>query len=167
MKQLIRNNVFETNSSSVHTLSIMSESDDDVVKLHNLNYHISAGQYGWDRAEYYCPFEILSYLWTLVNGFEYEVAFKYKEKMKEWCPNVDFDDYSLFDDCGFGKYFDCPGYVDHGGDYEIDEIFSSEDNFAHIVMHGLIRTWNDNTDMDDFPDWLSPEDAIKTYYKGN
>lgn len=168
MKQSIRNQVFETNSSSVHSLSIMNYGADEY-DLDALKCTIEASEFGWEHDEYYGPVDVLTYLWTLANTcYDFEKAKEYKERLKEWCPNVSFIDYPVIEyefDKGH-KGFDCPGYVDHGNNYELDKIFESKQRVADLVFNGLIRTTNDNS-YDNVGEWVEPEGAKITFYKGN
>ena len=167
MKQSIRNQVFETNSSSIHSLSIMNYSASEY-DLDKLTYDIDVGEFGWEHDEYCDPETILTYLWTLANTcYDFEKAKEYKERLKEWCPNVHFIDYPV-DEYNGDKYFDCHGYVDHGNDYELDKIFESKQRVADLVFNGLIRTTNDNSyDGDEIDEWVEPKDAKITFWKGN
>lgn len=168
MRQLVRQCTFETNSSSMHSIVIMRNMHPD--NLNDLCYTIDVGEYGWETDEYTGPIAVLEYLWTLANSIDVDKGIECQNRMKEWCPNCTFVEYPVntFEDGE--KYFDCPGYIDHGRDYScyIDEIFKDKEIFASIVLGGLIRTTNDNSDYPfDNPEWLEPENAIKIFYKGN
>lgn len=101
---------------------------------------------------------------------EYEKASveEYKERLKEWCPNVHFIDYPVVKSEFGDEYFDCPSYVDHGNAYELDKIFESKQRVADLVFNGLIRTTNDNSyNGDEIDEWIEPKDAKITFWKGN
>ena len=162
MKQIIRNKTFETNSSSMHSISIMGYGD--LTKLSELNYNIEFGEFGWEHNEHNDTYTILTYLWTLVNDVGVKRGKQYKELMKEWCPNCNFTEAEEKDYSG-ELYYDCPGWIDHGGCYDLDEIFSDITRFADIVLTGIIRTTNDNSEYEE--NWLEPTGARYTIYKGN
>lgn len=69
MKQ-IRRNVFETNSSSSHSVSVSNITDmysASTLRVDNDNYvHVSFGEFGWERIDYYDPYAKLSYLVTML-----------------------------------------------------------------------------------------------------
>lgn len=168
MRQIIRNCTFETNSSSMHSISIMNYVNPD--ELNELNYHIEFGDYGWEHVEYDEPFDILTYLYTLAHCGDIDKCREHIAKIKEWCPNCSFKEAEI-EHSNFGKgydYFAIDGYVDHSGDYDRDEIFKDKERFANIVLGGLIRTSNDNCDdYDDLMSWLTPKDAKLVIHKGN
>lgn len=168
MKQLIRNNTFETNSSSMHAISVMQHMNPD--DLNELNYHIEFGEYGWEHMEYNTPYEILTYLWTLAHCGDVHKCKDYQTRIKEWCPNCTFKEAKI-KQYEFGnrhEYFDIDGYIDHSGDYDSDAIFKDKERFADIVLGGIIRTDNDNCyDYEETERWLEPHAAIITFYKGN
>jgi hypothetical protein len=68
MKKLIRNSVFETNSSSCHSISIgesdvydsVIPSDDGVITLHPMDF-------GWEQKRYNDPYTKMTYLWIYIN----------------------------------------------------------------------------------------------------
>lgn len=160
--QKIRHNIFETNSSSTHSLTIFdgSNSIEELTNLDNIAYTIEVGEYGWEKEEYNFPLDILSYLWTLACCDYPEL----KTKIKEFMPNTTFIEPS-YDQYGFTN----EGYIDHGNDYgeEILEIFKDKGNFAQAIIYGRVATWNDNTDQNYDEYFLTPQNALKIYYKGN
>ena len=158
MKQLIRNSTFETNSSSIHSLVIFNHKntyEELVFMLDELDRHrfdITVGEYGWEFEKYDSSLNILSYLWTYVNHCAEHLI----EKMKEYMPNTNFVAPSK-DSHGFSE-----GYIDHSGNWELEPIFASKENFAEAVLRSEIATANDNTDIDDYLDY--PADHIKAQY---
>lgn len=182
MKQTIRNKTFETNSSSIHSLSIMNEDNTNARRLNQLTYHIRFGQFGWEYAEYKDTKTILSYIWTMVH--EGHVGNDYIDLMREWLPNCTFEEAEACSYSNGDSYYDLKScYVDHGcawfspiydwqshkqiGRSEIEELFSSKEMFANAVFNGRLATWNDNADTDVEPEFLRPKDAIHVFYKGN
>lgn len=187
MLKKVRNNTFETNSSSIHSLSIMKE-DNPVDALSNLNYTISFGEYGQYRHEYTYPREIICYLWTMVHICEPKN--KYIQLMREWLPNCNFPDEPEIHADQYEEWYDIDGYIDHGGDWfdytyddhfdkklsdktKIEEMFESKEMFANIVFNGRVFTTSDSCDVYEDDDNtqlvadIKPKDAIKTWIKWN
>ncbi|WP_300924544.1 hypothetical protein [uncultured Clostridium sp.] len=182
MKQITRNKTFETNSSSIHSLSIMNENNDNVKRLNQLTYHIRFGQFGWEYAEYKDTKTILSYIWTVLH--EGRVGNDYIDLMREWLPNCTFEEAEVYNYSDGNSGYDLKScYVDHGGnwfspiyDWEshkqidhaaIEELFSSKKMFANAVFNGRLATWNDNCDTDAEPEFLYPKNAVHVIIKNN
>lgn len=85
MKRQIRNSVFETNSSSVHSISISKQPIGNIPKFVNFNI----GEYGWengtaDTADYLYtaiiiqdnPEALLNRLKEILDKYEIEYCFK-------------------------------------------------------------------------------------------
>ena len=81
MKQIIRNNIFETNSSSIHSISILNTNKKG--KLEDLHYHIKFGIYDKDRQILSKPKDILNYFWTMLHSCEMNLGNMYIELMKK------------------------------------------------------------------------------------
>ena len=175
MKTQIRKNVFETNSSSTHAVSIFRGSNYIIPE----KIVICPGEFGWECETYSCPEDKLSYLYTWIlskcNSYEYnEVTEKYDE-------HYDYDklkDYQYrlksklleagvkeveFEKCnGWSE----DGYIDHSEDlYNEDLEAILEDYFLDYVFNdaSYIETGNDN---DDYP-VNEAAGADYSFYKGN
>lgn len=168
MKQIIRKGVFETNSSSIHTLTILNnnESIDYDKMLEDFDkrkYNIEVGEFGWEFEVYNDPISILEYIYSFAfqRDNETDSQQNYVSKLKSLLPNTNFiepeDDYYYF--------------IDHCYDWEnqLDFIFENKENLAELMFNGEIRTGNDNTDGDYIEEKLyHPRDNIKIHlYKGN
>lgn len=149
MKQTIRKGVFETNSSSIHTLTIFKDDDRDYIKLLEDfdSYHISieTGEYGWEWDTLNTPIEILSYLYTYACSLGKDN--EYVIKLKEMLPNTNFiePNYTSYSDTD-RQYLE-DGYIDHYEDFynELDFIFNDKEELARCMFNGEIRTGNDNS----------------------
>ena len=65
MKISIRKNVFETNSSSVHAISVTSKpARTEYLKYHSIEFN--TGEFGWEHCTYYDATTKASYLWTAI-----------------------------------------------------------------------------------------------------
>ncbi len=70
MKKLIRNSVFETNSSSCHSISI-GESDvyDSVIPDENGDIILEPMEFGWEQERYNDPYTKMVYMWIYINDW--------------------------------------------------------------------------------------------------
>ena len=169
----IRRGMFETNSSSTHTIIITDEPCEPALKV---DFRI--GEFGWECDTYYDIDTKASYIYTLA------------------CACLGRDVYQDFCDilCKYGVDCECSaparicvskykdeeytyldnGYVDH--DYEgrdlVDAIFEDESRLIRFLFSpdSFVVTCNDNMEEDEIEEW---EDAVEvsypheTYYKGN
>ena len=145
MKQNIRSNVFETNSSSIHTLTIFNNNGSiDYEKMledfDKRKYNIEVGEFGWEFEVYNDPISILEYIYSFAYQRDNETDSQqnYVSKLKSLLPNTNFID------------TDHDYLIDHCYDWEnqLDFIFESKENLAQLMFNGQIRTGNDNTDGD-------------------
>lgn len=117
MKKQIRRNVFETNSSSTHSLTIGNGNKEFPELNENGNIEISLSQYGWEKDEYYGLNDrvsyVFSYLYNHREGEEYsnieytELYNKLIEYIKEQTGANDIEFTGCDDYC----------YVDHGSEH--------------------------------------------------
>ena len=166
----IRKNVFETNSSSTHSLVISKKDRDydyDGLIITDGILHISFGEYGWGPAILKYPHEKLSYLITDRNNISYDwqnppsrKEFEYMlsqdkhvqeiiEVVKSCCPEVKEVKYK------FGDKYNPLGYVDHqsqGTSYE-GELSIEDIIFSNKI---IIMIDNDNS--------YHYEDYFDSYY---
>lgn len=155
----VRKNIFETNSSSTHSLVISKKDrgyDYDGLIIKDGVLHISFGEYGWGPEILRTPNEKLSYLITDRNNIDYDWECPPSEEefeellandpkvqeiinvVKSCCPEIKEVKYE------FGDEYNPLGYVDHqsrGASYEHD--LSIEDIiFSNKV---IILIDNDNS----------------------
>ena len=149
-KKLIRNGVFETNSSSCHSISI---------DINNKNFTASSlyvdedgyvtltgGEFGWEQEEYfdaltkanYCAQDIYRYDW---RSDSYSLD-EYKKNMlidvikeQTGCTDVLFDIQSLKD-----------GYIDHESHGTSYEAFQNKEILRNFIFNrnSYLETNNDN-----------------------
>lgn len=158
----IRRDVFETNSSSTHSITFSSrksEAEPNHLPIDPDGYiHMSLGEFGWEIASYSDQYNKLAYLLTMcaeLNGIDF------------WCINdADFEN-SLeeFYDCDefqlissvIGEYAKCEGikldksegYIDHQSyeDYSsIPDFLTQNDTDIIDFVYGnvIVNTDNDN-----------------------
>ena len=157
MKQIIRKNTFETNSSSIHSLVIYKHTDRS---LSELDFKIGTyGQYGWDFEKYYDTYSIIEYLYiAALDATRDDII----EKLKEWLPNCTFTEPKVCSD-EYEKWYHIDGYVDHAYELPFDQIFESKETLADLIFEGELITGNDNSDYDD--EYFYPNNAIKIFCK--
>lgn len=82
MKKQIRKSIFETNSSSMHAITVTSKpGKTEYLKYHSIDFH--TGEFGWDHTIYCDTQAKASYLWTaIVHNFIKEYVSGYWEKDK-------------------------------------------------------------------------------------
>ena len=139
----VRSNIFETNSSSIHTFCVSKEHR-DYSHLKGKKVYIGTGEYGW----YGSCYNALSYLYTVLQ-YDEDKVMKLDEKLKKFGVIPIYLDGCL----EHGKYNDddITGYVDHAGCfYEIwDELVKNDDIFMNFIFGSdtTIYLSNDNSDV--------------------
>lgn len=141
----IRSNVFETNSSSTHSICISKKTN---FIVNHVNFTL--GKFGWENDTVY---DTASYLYTaILSGYEYEEAMKKLDKLTDILnehnityrfekPKWEISGYS-------GKpylRYDS-GYIDHA--YETNELvevlLDDDDMLLRYLSAGVVYTGNDN-----------------------
>ncbi len=154
MKTQIRTSVFETNSSSTHSICIAKD-----IKL-NLpkSLHFSFREFGWEYNTLYSTEEKASYLYTgLIANNREEDFYIIVEILKANNIKVTYD--SLNND---------HGYIDHSDMLKefFDDILNNNEKLLNYLFSDLsfIITGNDNSDTDVNINVSYPHEE---YYKGN
>lgn len=157
----IRKGVFETNSSSTHSICINKNALDES-KLPKYVY-FGLDSFGWQVDTTY---DTASYLWTaLCQKYSGRTDFKLEEYKNHIYGvlasyGIDSDFKEPKEDC------DCFCYVDHAEDLDelIKDLMNSDDKLMRFLFHGKVHTGNDNDSID-----LPEEDPNEweEYYKGN
>ena len=187
MKIQIRKSVFETNSSSVHTLTITKNSN-------NLKFPkkliFDSGSYGWEHDYLTTPEEKASYLWEGIisvfpdyenkNLTEYNKAIASITKILKSVGVKAIFKYNnpKYKESKYGGYYkfynkegyEDDGYIDHA--YElitfVKEVCFDKDKLLGFLFSesSYIETGNDNED-DDFPSEDYETENCIVYVKGN
>lgn len=166
--KIIRKNVFETNSSSTHSISISKFNDYILPKEINFTF----GEFGWEFSKYTSSFDKASYLYTIIhyfNGHYTGVPNKYDEFMNKIKKYLDEDGIKYTFQEFSGGY--CKGYVDHGGDDGalefIEAVLKDKEHLLRYLFsdNSEIHTGNDNEH--DFEDIEICNENAEIYYKGN
>lgn len=145
MKEQTRKGVFETNSSSVHTITISKKGYDKSIIPEVLVF--TFGEFGWEVDKLSSVYEKASYLYTSLNNVEdrdEKIEF-IKNTLKSVGCTAAFaekkETHSYFEN----------GYIDHAEDLGefIDVVFENENALLNYLFgDGCIYTYNDNMDYD-------------------
>lgn len=166
----IRSGVFETNSSSTHSIAIPRNSGTPS------RIHFYVGEFGWGFEEV----DAADYFYTaLYETSETMVEFEEKlEKLKAILKShnieASFEDANCNERNGWLSY---DGYIDHGYELKsfVDELLNNEDKLLRFLGGGLVFTGNDNCDsmgfternMEFIHDWDSMYKVKNKYYMPN
>ena len=169
----IRRGMFETNSSSTHTIIITDERCEPGCAV---DFRI--GKFGWEGSVYYDIDSKASYIYTLA------CALLGRDVYQDFCDML--SKYGVDCECSRpaefvvgtynGKQYTYlnNGYVDH--DYEgrdlVDALFADKDRLIRFLFSddSFVVTCNDNMDEDERKEWEDSADVSyphETYYKGN
>lgn len=144
----IRSNVFETNSSSTHSICIPKKTKT------TMNYvDFGLGEFGWENSEA----DPASYLYTaILCGYDYDEAMEKLDRLTDILNRHDIAyrfekpkwEFSRYDGHAYLSYDS--GYVDHA--YETNELVETllddEDMLLRYLSEGAVYTGNDNQDAD-------------------
>ena len=173
MKRQIRQNVFETNSSSTHSICISKNAELTIPKT----LHFAFGEFGWECDTLDCIAEKASYLYTGLiannrhNDMEEIVTTLESKGIEIIVEKPIYENRNYTDSNGKLVGYSSGqniGYVDHAGDMTdfLNAICIYEDKLMQYLFSPLsfILTGNDNDsiDVDIKVDYEHDE-----YYKGN
>ena len=167
----IRRGMFETNSSSTHTIIVT----DRKTEPGNL-VDFAIGEFGWEFGRLDTIDKKASYLYTMacemlgrdVYQDLYEILVKYGVECSCSVP-------AKFTKSSWGEYLD-NGYVDHASDGDAKEFVERMLNHEHALIKYLfsdesfVVTGNDNSDEDErerMDEQTDVDYPHETYYKGN
>lgn len=137
----IRKNVFETNSSSTHSICISKK---PVTIPNGTLIRFSFGEYGWENTTVY---NTANYLYTAITALDDRNGLnRLKETLDKWGVKYEFEK-PLKDEYGFLV----SGYIDHVSCLceFVQAVLSDEDLLARYLFgDSFINTGNDNQDGD-------------------
>jgi hypothetical protein len=165
MKRQIRQGVFETNSSSIHTITIFNGDGykEEMAKYQNCDYmkvFFGCDQFGWEE-DYYV--NSATYLWTaLVTSCRYSeeelVKFEIEaenilNKYGIKCEFAPWVTKHYSDGTPYIEFTDGYCYIDHS--FELVELFDyifnidgsiNEEHLLRYLFGSVVKTGNDNCD---------------------
>ena len=166
MKRQIRRNVFETNSSSVHSISICKngtiQPSNLMVNEETNKIGVRFGEFGWGYDELDYQSEKLSYLLTMVavtegrnlerveDFYELDGFIKLNEEISQYCncDGIEVSDKMEIDEWNGKHYLDIDGYIDHQSseDYNSlkDFLESNRTNIIDYVFNNGVSMIIDN-----------------------
>lgn len=143
----VRNSVFETNSSSTHAISFITNYDLDKLP-HYVSFHLDS--FGWETRYV----NGLDYLYTaIVNYYDHDEAEEKINHLKQLMDehNIEYKFYPEFDEINSRDWESY--YIDHSSDLgEFLEAMENDTNLLRFIASGEVYTTNDNCDHDDVDD---------------
>lgn len=146
MKESIRNGVFETNSSSTHSISIRGGDykPSEWTPDSDGNIDVYPGEFGWEYEDYYDPMSKASYCLTYAandgEGGNSELLTMLREVIAETtgAKSVTFCKSS----CSYNPW----GYIDHQSDGVCTPAFESKESLRDFIFNPAseLHTDNDN-----------------------
>ena len=117
MKRQIRRNVFETNSSSMHSLTVTPNGNMDnlIVDEYENKVITEFGEFGWGYDSYCDAATKLSYLMTMIIELNRDCS-----SLEDFYELADFKRVSKV----VSSHCHCDGYVDHQSVCSIDSLLS-------------------------------------------
>lgn len=170
MKRVVRHGLFETNSSSVHAISISYTGKLIFPKL----VYFDFGEFGWEHETYFDKQSKAKYLWTgICECYPCSKVEDIKEKITQMLAEegvvCEFEECTDTWEYLSEKYYSSDGYIDHGSELKewLEEVLNDKDKLLAFLFDSdsAVETWNDNTMDDRDFDYRIPNGW--TYYKGN
>jgi hypothetical protein len=161
IRKSMRINVFETNSSSQHSVSIASVEKEYVLDTSFIpneqdgNIYLNGDEFGWNFDYFNDALTKANYCAEYSKNKEYETEML-KEVIQEQTGANDV-------------IIKCEGYIDHQSDDVASEAFSSKENLRNFIfnLNSWLFTGNDNSEhpfnFHDVPEYKG-EKIIKNFY---
>lgn len=138
MTTQIRNSVFETNSSSSHSISVTRCTKLNIPKLAG-DYEANFGEFGWGYDELTHWMEKLSYVMTSIKYFDKVTRDSFTQsKWFLWLNEMfqEFTGYNIIPTFG-GRYYEM-GYIDHQSIDLLEEYFVDDKIMFKSMIKDLI-----------------------------
>lgn len=157
----IRRGVFETNSSSTHSICIPKKTKRIVNEV-----YFGIGEYGWAHGSA----DPVSYLYTAILNLNPYNEDEVEEKLEKLTNILDdhgivykFEKPKLKKDSWSGEPYLDIGYIDHVGELceFVEAVLNDEDMLLHYLSEGEVYTGSDNGD----PDYSGCYIAYHTMYE--
>jgi hypothetical protein len=156
MKRTIRQNVFETNSSSTHSLSISNINNIDNTikdKYLKLNLFLRFDEFGWGYDNLETPQDKLTYILTMITNNNFNRYNDNEGDIKERLLELDvykrvnnvvkkYTGKDIYTDINIKDF----GHIDHQSNDILDEWLDDEEKIASIIFNSdsCITIDNDN-----------------------
>lgn len=173
MKKQVRKNIFETNSSSTHSIVIGNNGEDIYAGLpRKLEFH--GDQFGWEHRLYNYTQAKANYLFTSLIYVDnpQECIERIKEILAKWNIETEFDEIVKKHWESGGDYYEIADkfcYVDHGNENKdlVKELCEDEAKLMNYLFSdgSYVETSNDNSDYDILG--TEPKNLMLDYFKGN
>ena len=163
MKKIIRKGVFEINSSSCHSISVVMDSL-EFVKVHVSGgiFYIYSNDFGWEQYEYSHYSNKCSYLAIYIRDWcddrqqEFRNIFEQCIKDFTQCLEIEYED--LFWEGGWDK-----GHIDHQSVegcvyhylFDKDDPDYVEGQLKNFLFNLNSTLTTDNDNRSDYGDWMS------------
>ena len=167
MKRVIREGVFETNSSSTHSIAI-SKSDKYTIPK---KVHFGIDEFGWEHATLSTVGKRAAYLYTALLCLDRFDAIPHFRKVLGAANVKCTFERPIIHEYGEEKKWRCVkgAYVDHARELKdfLDYVLSCKDNLFRYLFsaESVIHTGNDNSEIR-LPPCDKPE-QFDYFYKGN
>lgn len=173
MKKQVRKNIFETNSSSTHSIVVGNNGEDIYAGLPDkLEFH--GGMFGWEHCLYTGTQDKADYLFTslIYTDTPFEYVERIKSILAKWNIEAEFDEIEEKKYSDGSVYYEVAGefcYVDHGieNKYLVEELCEDEVKLMNYLFSdgSYVETSNDNDDYDILG--TEPKNVLVDYFKGN
>lgn len=152
----IRNGVFETNSSSTHSIAIPKQ---QISKRRPSAMHFGIGEFGWAHEEA----DPADYLYTAILAQKPDKRRELLQQLKEVLESNNIT-YTMqapkfWRSEGVEGDFLDNGYIDHSEDLGefLTAVFQTPETLLNFIFEGLVFTGNDNCDDEGFTYRFRPE----------
>ena len=166
MKTQVRRGVFETNSSSVHSICITTE---DEFEHFPAEVVFTPGEFGWESDRYYDLESKASYLWTAIINYVDEMCWYDVETCKKMIVATleKYNIKAIFIGGIPGERYSATGYIDHGNELDefIKDVVNDEDRLMQYLFsdRSYVATGNDNDDTIPYIDATYPHEVYNKY----
>lgn len=177
MKQ-IRKNLFETNSSSTHVITIANNNEDDFKNNLPETIEFNVGEYGWEFERYDDMQSRADYLFTAIVGCGVDAEpyiNKLVETLKSWGVEAKYPELTK-KETSYGCYYNLKGLpgkyfgIDHASELRdfLEQVVNDETLLMNYLFspESFIATGNDNDD-ETLDDETNAKNILMTFEKGN
>lgn len=173
MKKQIRKQIFETNSSSTHSIVVGNNGEDVYAGLPK-RLEFRGGEFGWEHRLYTDTQTKANYLFTslIYTDTPHEYVERIKGMLAKWGIEATFEEIvEKRYDSGYVCYevVDKLCYVDHGSENKdlVKELCKDEAKLMNYLFSdgSYVETSNDNDDYRILGE--APKNVLLEYFKGN